>query len=96
MKKAFVIGCLLLVLLAFAVPVVSGGTWNAGQHYIDGPGEDDYEVPDPNGAEYTPRYTIDYCETVITPNGVYHIKGHVIYCMHTGTLTCEPQCTPIW
>jgi len=90
MKKAFVIGCLLLVLLAFAVPVVSGGTWNAGQDYIDGPGEDDYEVPDPNGAEYTPRNAHAECEMIVYPDGTSKIIwGWVQYCESGGNLQCE-------
>ena len=84
-----------MVLLAFAVPVVSGGTWNAGQDYIDGPGEDDYEVPDPNGAEYRRYSGYQDCVAVVTPNGSRWVRGWAVWCNHNGNEKCEERCTPL-
>jgi len=90
MKKVFVVAVLVLTLMAIAVPSVYGVLWNAGQESIEGDGEDDYAVQDPNGAVYHPRTANVMCEMIVYPDGSYaYVYGAVTYCESGGDQTCE-------
>lgn len=95
MKKVFVVAVLVLTLMAIAVPSVYGVLWNAGQESIEGDGEDDYAVPDSNGAEYNINQGYQDCVCVITPEGSRWERGWAVWCTYNGNMECEASCTPL-